>query len=126
MSEDLSILEDATPDAVSNLEALDDIADNVEAIVLNHADTQERDGYLALTEEYEAYTDTLPEEPALRSPEQSSRLLELEKLMETAFEAILQACPDHIRELDGAVRAAIGAEEAAMQLSTARPLRILQ
>ncbi len=65
MSEDLSILEDATPDAVSNLEALDDIADNVEAIVLNHADTQERDGYLALTEEYEAYTDTLPEEPAL-------------------------------------------------------------
>jgi PHD/YefM family antitoxin component YafN of YafNO toxin-antitoxin module len=112
LSEDLSILEDATPEALSTLEALDEIADTVESIVFSLAGAEERDAYLALADEYDAYANTLADEPALRTPEQSARLSELEKLMEDAFKAILMGSPGHIRKLHDDVRAAIDAEEA--------------
>ncbi len=112
LSENLSNLEDDTSEVVSTLEALGDIADTVETIILSLGGAQERDAYLALADEYEAYAGTLPEEPALRSPEQGAWLLELEKLTEAAFKAMLQACPGHIRKLHGAVLAAVDAEEA--------------
>jgi uncharacterized protein Yka (UPF0111/DUF47 family) len=109
-SEDLSNTEDAVPEAVSTLEALDDVAGDIETIVLNLGEPEEREAYLELADEYDSYADSLAE-PALRTPEQSARLLELEKQMEEAFEAILQECPEHIRTLYEAVRAAISSEE---------------
>ncbi len=114
LSEELSILEDAALESLSTLEALDDIAGTVESLVLSLGGAQERDAYLALADECDAYADALPEEPALRGPEQSARLLVLENLMEAAFQAIVDACPGHIRKLHAAVRAAIDAEEASM------------
>lgn len=113
MSEELSILEDVTAETLSTLEALDDVADTVESVVLSLAGEEEREGYFALADEYEAYAETLADEQALRSPEENDRLLELEGLMEDAFKAILADCPEHIRKLHEAVRAAIAAEEEA-------------
>jgi PHD/YefM family antitoxin component YafN of YafNO toxin-antitoxin module len=115
LTEDLSILEDATAEAVSTLEALDDIAGTVEAIVIGLGGAQERDAYLALADEYDAFADTLADEPELRTPEQSARLSEFEKLLEDAFLAILKGCPEHIRKLHDATRAAIAAEEALVE-----------
>jgi hypothetical protein len=112
MTEDPSNFEDANPEPLSTLEALDDIADIAENIVLSFGGDQEQDAYLTLAEEHASYADTLPEEPARRTPQQNGRLQELEKQMEDAFGPILRACPDHIRKLHDAVRAAIGAEEA--------------
>ncbi|MGO9486253.1 MAG: hypothetical protein ACLPX9_16995 [Rhodomicrobium sp.] len=112
LSEDLSITEDATAEFLSTLEALDDIADGVEAIVLSLGGAQEREAYFAIAEEYEAYAEALLEETAPKSPEQDARLMDLEKRMESAFNTMLEACPEHIRKLHGAVRAAIDAEEA--------------
>jgi hypothetical protein len=112
LTEDPSNLEDANPEPLSTLEALDDIADIVETIVLGFGGEQEQDAYLSLADEHASYADTLPEEPARRTMQQNGRLQELEKLMEDAFKPILQACPDHIRKLHDAVRAAIDAEEA--------------
>jgi hypothetical protein len=111
LSEDLSITEEAAPEADSTLEALDDIAGDVETIVLNLGGAEEREAYLALADEYDSYVEGLAE-PGVRTPEQSARLLELEKQMEEAFRAILQECPEHIRKLHEAVRTAIDAEEA--------------
>jgi hypothetical protein len=110
LSEDLSITEDAVPEAVSTLEALDDVAGDIETIVLSLGEAEERDAYLELADEYDSYADSLAE-PGLRTPEQSAKLLELERQMEEAFEAILQECPEHIHKLYEAVRAAITAEE---------------
>jgi hypothetical protein len=110
LTADLSIFEDATAEAVSTLEALNDIADTIEAIVLNLAAEPERDAYLALVDEYEAFADSLPDEPVLRSPEQNAEVFELAKRMEDIFEAILKGCPGHIRALHDAVQAAIDAE----------------
>jgi hypothetical protein len=110
LTADLSIFEDATSEPLSTLEALNDIADTIEAIVLSSAAGQERDAYLALVDEYEAYADTQPEGSVLRSAEQDAQILELAKRMEDVFEAILRGCPGHIRTLHGAVQAAIDAE----------------
>jgi hypothetical protein len=111
LSEDLSITEDAAQEAVSTLEALDDIAGDVETIVLNLGSVEERETYIALADEYDNYAMELAE-PGLRTPEEAERFMELEKQMEDAFKAALQTCPEHIRKLYEAVRAAIGAEEA--------------
>ena len=110
MTADLSIFEDATSEPLSTLEALSDIADTIETIVLNLATGQERDAYLALADEYDAYADTVPDGSVLRSPEQNAQIFELAKRMEDAFEAILRGCPGHIRTLHGAIDAAIDAE----------------
>ena len=106
MSEDPFIQEDAAPEPFSILEALDDIAGTVETIILSFGGEQERDAYLALVDEYGSYADAMPEEPA-----QNAKLLELEKRIETALNAILQTCPGHIRKLHDAVRSAVDVEE---------------
>jgi arginyl-tRNA synthetase len=113
LSEDISILEDTTPEVPSTLEALDDIADIVESIALSLGGAEERDAYLALADEYDAYASELAEDPDLRSAEQNDRLQELEKLAEDAFRAVLKDCPEHIRKLHEAVRVAFDEEEAA-------------
>jgi hypothetical protein len=110
LTADFSMFEDAASEPVSTLEALNDIADTVEAIVLNVAAGPERDVYLALVDDYEALAETLPDESGLRSAEQNAKVFELAKRMEDIFEAILKGCPDHIRALHGAVQAAIEAE----------------
>jgi hypothetical protein len=110
LTADLSIFEDAASEPVSTLEALNDIADTIEAVVLNLAAGPERDAYLALVDEYEVLADTLPDESALRSAEQNAQIFELAKRMEDIFEAILRGCPSHIRTLHGAAQAAIDAE----------------
>jgi hypothetical protein len=110
LTEDLSNLEDASLEPFSALEALDDIAGIVETIVLSFGSEQEQDAYLTLADEYASYADSLIEEPARRTSQQNDRLLELEKQMEVAFRPILQSCPDHIRKLHDAMRAAIEAE----------------
>jgi PHD/YefM family antitoxin component YafN of YafNO toxin-antitoxin module len=110
LTADLAIFEDAASEPVSTLEALNDIADTVEAIVLSLAAGSERDAYLALVDEYEAFDDDLPEEPELRSAEQTARILELAKRLEDVFEAILRGCPSDIRALHAAVQTAIDAE----------------
>ena len=112
MTADLSIFEDATSEPVSTLEALNDIAGTTEMIVLSLAAGSERDAYLELVDEYEAFADTLPDEPELRSAEQNAQIFELAKRMEDIFETILRGCPGHIRTLHGAVHAAIDAETA--------------
>jgi hypothetical protein len=112
LTADLSIFEDATIEPVSTLEALTDMADTVEAIVLNLAAGPERDAYLALIDEYEAFADTLPDESGLRSSEQNVQILQLAKRTDEIFEAILRGCPGDIRALHGAVHAAIDAETA--------------
>ena len=111
LSEDLSITEDAAPEAVSTLDTLDDIAGDVETIVLNLGGVEERETYLALADEYDSYACELAEQ-GLSTPEEGARLLELEKQAEEAFKAVLQTSPEHIRKLYEAVRAAIGSEEA--------------
>lgn len=111
LSEDLSNSDEAAPEAVSTLEALDDVAGDIETIVLNLGGAEERETYLALADEYNSYADEL-DEPGLRTPEQSARLSELEKQMEEAFSEILQECPEHISKLYEAVREAISSEEA--------------
>jgi hypothetical protein len=112
LTADLAIFEDAASEPVSTLEALNDIADTVEAIVLNLASGPEREAYLALVDEYEAIAETLPDDPVLRSAEQNVQILELAQRMEDIFEAILRGCPGDIRALHGAVHAAIDAETA--------------
>jgi hypothetical protein len=86
------------------------MADTIEAIVLSSATEQERDAYLALADEYEACADSVPDGSALKSPEQDTQMFELAKRMEDALEAILRACPSHIRTLYEAVQEAIDAE----------------
>ena len=103
---------DDVPEYHSTLEALDDVAAIVEAIVLSSASDEEREAYLVLADDYGSYAETLPEEQAERSQEQAAKLADLEKLMDAAFASILQACPDHIRKLHEAIRAAVDAEEA--------------
>jgi hypothetical protein len=112
LSEDLSILDDAAPEALETLEALEDIAGDIETLILNFGDSEERDTYLALADEYDSYVDSVAGDPALRSPEEAARLFDLEKQMEEAFRAVLQGCPEHIRKLHEAARAAIASEEA--------------
>jgi hypothetical protein len=110
LTADLSMFEDDNSEPLSALEALNDIADTVEAIILSLASEQERDAYLALADEYEACVDSMPEGAALKSPEQEPQTLELAKRMEDVIEAILRGCPAHIRTLHEAVHAAIDAE----------------
>jgi hypothetical protein len=112
LSEDLSILDDAAPEALETIEALEDIAGDIETLVLSLGDAEERDTYLALADEYDSYADSVAGDPALRSSEEAARLSDLEKQMEEAFRAVLQGCPEHIRKLHEAVRAAITSEEA--------------
>ena len=114
LSQDLSILDDGdeAPEGLSALEALDDIGDIVEAVVLGLGDAAERDAYLTLVDQYEEYADSVALEPADRTPEESVRLSELEERMIDAFDALLAGCPDHIRKLHEALRCAIDAEEA--------------
>jgi hypothetical protein len=112
VTDDPSIVDDANSEPLSTIEALDDIADAVETIVLNFAGEQERDAYLTLADEYQFYLDTLPDEPAQRTPEENERLLKLETLMADTFAPLLEACPAHIRRLHEAVRQALEAEEA--------------
>jgi hypothetical protein len=112
MTADLSIFEDSTSEPVSTLEALNEIADTVEAIVLNLAAGPERDAYLALVDEYEAFAGSLPDESLLRSEEQNAEVFELAKRMEDIFETILSGCPGDIRTLYEAVHAALDAETA--------------
>jgi hypothetical protein len=102
--------DDATFETLSTLEALSDIADTVEVIVVSYGGEQERDAYLALADEYEDYAENLPPDSAHAAPEQIARLSELGKLKEDAFEAILKECPAHIRSLFHAAGAAIDAE----------------
>ena len=109
MTADLSH-DDATSETFSILEALNDIADTVEAIVISFGGEQQRDAYLALADEYEDYAGTLPDEAALGTPEQNARLSALGKLREDAFKALLKDCPDHIRTLYHAAGAAIDSE----------------
>ena len=108
MTADPSLFDDA--ETLSTLEALNDIADTVEAIVISFGGEQERNAYLAMSGEYDDYADTLPEGAATRTQEQNSRLSGLGKQTEDAFEALLQGCPVHIRSLYDAVRTAIDAE----------------
>ncbi len=108
MTADPSFFDDT--ETLSTLEALNDIADTVETIVISFGREQERDAYLALAGEYDDYAETLPEAAAQRSPEQYAQLSGLGKLMEDAFEALLQGCPVHIRTVYDAVRTAIDAE----------------
>ena len=110
MTVDLSTFEDDSSEPLSTLEALSDMADTIEAIVLSLAAGSERDAYLALADEYEAYADSMPEGSVLKSPEQDTKMLELAKRMENVLEAILQGCPSHIRTLYRAVDEAIDAE----------------
>jgi hypothetical protein len=112
VTEDPSILDDVNPEPLSTLEALDDIADTVDTIVLNFAGEQERDAYLTLADEYQSYVDTLPEEPEQRTAEQNGRLLKLATRLADTFRPLLEACPAHIRRLHGAVRQALDAEGA--------------
>ncbi len=109
MTADLS-LDDATSETLSTLDALNDIADTVEAIVISFGGKNEQDVYLALVDAYEDYAEILPDEAALRTPEQNARLSELGKLREDAFEVLLKECPAHIRTLYHAAGAAIDAE----------------
>ncbi len=113
LSEDTVVFEDASPEAFSTLEALDDIAVTVESIVLSLGGEQERDAYLAAADEYETYADSLADEPGERGAEVSARLSELEERMADAFQALLKGCPAHIRTLHDAIRAAVDAEEEA-------------
>jgi hypothetical protein len=110
LTADLSLLDDASTETLSTLEALNDIADTVETIVLGFSGEQERDAYLSRVDDYEDYAETLPDSAALRTPEQNAQLSALGKLTEDAFEALLQGCPAHIRSLYNAARTAIDAE----------------
>jgi hypothetical protein len=107
---DLSTFEDDSSEPLSTLEALSDMADTIEAIVLSLATGSERDAYLALADEYEACAESMPDGSVLKSPEQETQMLELAKRMENVIEGILRACPSHIRTLYGAVDEAIDAE----------------
>jgi hypothetical protein len=111
LSEDLSILDDA-PEGLSTLEALDDIGDIVEAVVLGLGGEAERDAYLTIADQYDEYADSVALEQADRTAEENARLSELEERTAAAFGALLQGCPDHIRKLHEALRGAIDAEEA--------------
>lgn len=111
LSEDLSILDDA-PEGLSTLEVLDDVADIVESVVLGLGGEAERDAYLTLVDQYDELSDSVAAEPADRTAEENARLSKLEERMAAAFETLLQGCPDHIRKLHEALRAAIDAEEA--------------
>jgi hypothetical protein len=113
LTEEPVLLEDAAIETLSTLEALDDITDTVEAIVLSFGAEPERDAYFAIADEFESFAGSLPEDPALRTREDEARLLELQQEMDEALAVILKDCPDHIRALHGAVRAAVDAEEAA-------------
>ena len=104
MTADLAIFEDAASEPLTTLEALSDIADTVEAIVLSLAAERERDAYLALADEYEACAES--------TPEQNTQLFELAKRMEEVFEAIVRGCPSDIRALHEAIHTAIDAETA--------------
>ena len=53
LTEEPLLLEDAAIEALSTLEALDDITDSVEALVLSYGGEQERDAYFALADEYQ-------------------------------------------------------------------------
>ena len=71
LSEDSVFLEEASPEALSTLEALDDIADTVESIVFSLAGAEERDAYLALADEYDfspIHWRTRPENPRANRP----------------------------------------------------------
>jgi hypothetical protein len=110
LTADLSVFEDAASEPLSTLEALSDIADTVETIVLSLATEQERDAYLALADEYDEYAESMPDGSVLKSPEQNTQMFELAKRMEDVFEAILRGCPSDIRTLHAAIHAAIDAE----------------
>jgi hypothetical protein len=110
LTADLSLLDDASTETLSTLEALNDIVDTVETIVLGFSGEQQRDAYLSRVEDYEDCAETLPDSTALRTPEQNARLSALGKLTEDAFEALLRGCPAHIRSLFDAVRTAMDAE----------------
>ncbi len=112
-TEELSTSDETAIEAVSTIEALDDIADAVEMIVLSFASEQERGAYLALADEYGSHAEKLLEEPGKKDLEQDSRLQELQEQMENSFKAMLQSAPEHIRALHDAARGAIEAEETA-------------
>jgi len=112
LNEDVVVIEDTAPEALSTLEALDDIAGTIEAIVVGMGGDEERDAYLALADEYESLADNLMGEAEQAEPEEIARLSDLETRMAEAFQTLLQACPAHIRNLHEAARAAIDAEEA--------------
>jgi hypothetical protein len=110
LTADFTVFEDDNSEPLSTLEALNDIADTVEAIVLSLASGQERDAYLALADEYEACAESMPEGSSLKNPEQDTQTFELAKRMEDVLEVILRGCPAHIRTLHEAVHSAIDAE----------------
>ncbi len=58
---------DDVPEYHSTLEALDDVAAIVEAIVLSSVSDEEREAYLVLAGDYGSYAERLPEEPAVVS-----------------------------------------------------------
>ena len=110
MTVDVAVDEDNASEPLSMLEALNDIADGIETVVLSFAAEQELDAYLALSEQYDAFAESVPDGPALRSSEQNAQIFELAKRMEDVFEAILQGCPSHIRTLYSAIHTAIDIE----------------
>jgi hypothetical protein len=112
MTEDLSNIEDLSLESLSALEALEDVAGIVEALVLSFGGERERDAYLAAADEFEAYVETLPEDDEKRTAEQTSRLSKLEEGITNALKPLLAASPEHIRNLHVAVQRALEAEEA--------------
>ncbi|HZV21388.1 MAG TPA: hypothetical protein VE986_07580 [Hyphomicrobiales bacterium] len=111
MSEDPASMDDDNLSLDSTIEALEEIADIVETIILGYAGEQRREAYLALADEYEAYANSLPEEESQRTPEENGRLKELTVLMTEAFRPLAEACPAHIRKVHEAVLAALDAEQ---------------
>ncbi len=72
LTEEPVLLEDAAIETLSTLEALDDITDTVEAIVLSFGAEPERDAYFAIADEFEsspaACRKTLRSEPGRTRP----------------------------------------------------------
>jgi len=112
LTEDLSNIEDISLDSLSALEALEEVAGIVEALVLSSGGESERDAYIAAADEYEAYVEGLSED-AERTAEQASRISQLEAAITAALKPLLAASPEHIRNLYDAAHKAIEAEEAA-------------
>ena len=65
MTPDPSLFDDDA-ETLSTLEALNDIADSVETIVIGFGGEEERNAYLALAGEYDDYAGSLPEGAATK------------------------------------------------------------
>jgi hypothetical protein len=90
LTADLSLLDDASTETLSTLEALNDIADTVETIVLGFNGEQEQAAYLSWVDDYEDYAETLPDSAALRTQSKTPSCTRLESLRRTPSRRHLQ------------------------------------